>query len=51
MNKNDDNLLDELSSLYSGKSNQLILGNRKSSKKKKKQRARKYDDEGIGELL
>jgi hypothetical protein len=51
MNKNDDNLLDELSSLYSGKSNQLILGNRKTSKKKKKQRARKYDEEGIGELL
>lgn len=51
MDKNDD-LLDELSSLYSGKSNQLILGgNRKSSKKKKKQRARKYDEDGVGELL
>lgn len=52
MSKNDDSLLSELGSLYSGKSNQLILGgSNKSSKKKKKQRARKYDDNGVGELL
>lgn len=52
MENKEDSLLEDLGSLYSGKSNQLVLGgSNKPTKKKKRQRQRKYDENGVGELL